>query len=151
MPGRTAEALAALDRLADRTRSRVVFWSEPTPGAIETIAALERAGVAVVIVTNSDGHAEENLRDSGFAGVPVIDSEVVGVAKPDVRIFEIALELAGAEPGATVHVGDALSMTSPAPSPPASPRSTSTRSVCRAPDHRHIRSLPGLRRHVAPG
>ena len=31
------------------------------PGPLETIDALRRAGIAVVIVTNSDGHAAENL------------------------------------------------------------------------------------------
>ncbi|MGO9906860.1 MAG: HAD family hydrolase [Solirubrobacteraceae bacterium] len=150
VPGRTGEALAVWERLADRTRTRQVFWSEPTPGAAETIAALERAGVAVVIVTNSDGHGEENLRDSGFAGTPVIDSTVVGVAKPDPRIFEIALELAGADPGATVHVGDALiNDVAGALAAGIDPIHFDPLRLCRATDHRHIRSLPGIRRHVA--
>ena len=148
--GRTAEALAVWERLADRTRTGQVFWNEPTPGAAETIAALERAGVAVVIVTNSDGHGEENLRDSGFAGTPVIDSTVVGVAKPDPRIFEIALELAGADPGATVHVGDALvNDVAGALAAGITPIHFDPLRLCRATDHRHIRSLPGIRRHVA--
>ena len=84
VPGRTAEALAAWEHLAARSRSGVVLWSEPTPGAPHTISALQRARLAVVIVTNSDGHGAENLAASGFAGVPVIDSHVVGAAKPDV-------------------------------------------------------------------
>ena len=106
-----------------------------------------------MIVTNSDGHAEANLRDCGIPDdVPVIDSDVVGASKPDARIFEAALHRAGAGVRATdvVHVGDTLSATSPAPAPPASPRSTSTRSgLCRARDHRHIRTLPGMWRHLA--
>jgi putative hydrolase of the HAD superfamily len=32
----------------------------------------------------------------------------LGVAKPDPRIFKAALDQAGADPGATVHVGDQL-------------------------------------------
>ena len=106
--GRAAEALAVWDGLADRSRSGVVLWRESTPGAIDTIDALRRAGLAVVIVTDSDGHGEENLRDSGFAGVPVIDSTVVGFRKPDPRIFEIALARAGVASAETVHVGDTL-------------------------------------------
>jgi putative hydrolase of the HAD superfamily len=150
LPGRTAEALAVWERLADRTRTGRVFWNEPTPGAAETIAALQRSGVAVVIVTNSDGHGEENLRDSGFAGTPVIDSTVVGVAKPDPRIFEIALQLAGADPGATVHVGDALvNDVVGALAAGITPIHFDPLRLCRATDHRHIRSLPGIRRHVA--
>ena len=56
VPGRVAEALAVWERLADRRRSREVLWSEPTPGAQAIIPRLRRAGVAIVVVTNSDGH-----------------------------------------------------------------------------------------------
>ncbi len=148
--GRTAEALAVWARLANRTRTGQVFWSEHTPGAIDTIVALQKAGIAVVIVTNSDGHGAENLRDSGFANTPVVDSTVVGVAKPDPRIFEIALELAGADPRATVHVGDALDNdVVGALAAGITPIHFDPLRLCPATDHRHVRSLPGIRRHVA--
>ena len=151
VPGRAAEALAAWEALADRSRSGVVLWREPTPGAIGAIPALQRAGPAVVIVTNSDGHGEENLRDSGFDGVPVIDSTVVGAAKPDPRIFEIALARAGATAAHTVHVGDSLA------NDVAGARVAGIRPIhfdplraCRATDHRHVRTLAGVSRHVRP-
>ncbi|HYB31444.1 MAG TPA: HAD family hydrolase [Solirubrobacteraceae bacterium] len=147
--GRTAEAIGVWERLGDRTRSEHVLWSEPTPDAGETIAALCRAGLEVIIVTNSDGHGEENLRASGFGGVPVIDSTVVGAAKPDPRIFEIALERAGATPGATVHVGDTLvNDVAGARAAGITPIHFDPLRLCRATDHRHVRSLPGLWRHV---
>jgi putative hydrolase of the HAD superfamily len=149
-PGRTAEALAVWERLADRSRSGVVLWSEPTVGAIDTMASLQRAGLVVVIVTNSDGHAEENLAACGFAGVPVIDSHVVGAAKPDRRIFEIALARAGTRASEVVHVGDMLSTdVAGASAAGIIPIHFDPLRVCRARDHRHIRSLPGLWRHVA--
>jgi putative hydrolase of the HAD superfamily len=163
VPGQTAEPLAAWERLADRRRSGEILWSEPTPGALETIAALRRRGFAVVIVTNSDGHAEENLRDGGFAGVPVIDSALVGAAKPDVRIFEAALALAGARADAlagaragaratdVVHVGDTLSADiAGARAAGITPIHFDPLRACRANDHRHIGSLTGIWRHVAP-
>jgi putative hydrolase of the HAD superfamily len=163
VPGRTAAALAAWERLADRSRSGAVLWSEPTPGALTTIAALHRRGLAVVIVTNSDGHAEENLAACGFGGVPVIDSEVVGAAKPAVRIFEVALAVAGEElaalglsrvalePSEVVHVGDTLANdVAGARAAGITPIHFDPLRACRARDHRHIRSLPGLWRHVAP-
>ena len=162
VPGRTAEALVVWERLADRARSNQVLWSEPTPSARDTIATLQRAGLAVVIVTNSDGHGAENLAASGFAGVPVIDSHVVGGAKPDVRIFEAALACAGEElaalgrsrvavkPSEVVHVGDMLS------TDVAGARAAGITAIhfdplraCRATDHRHVRSLSGLWRHIA--
>ncbi|HUA69895.1 MAG TPA: HAD family hydrolase [Solirubrobacteraceae bacterium] len=149
-PGQMAEAIDIWGRLGDRTRSRHVLWSEPTPGANETIAALKRAGFSVVIVTNSDGHGGKNLRASGFGDVPVIDSTVVGVAKPDPRIFEVALELAGADPGATVHVGDTLvNDIAGARAAGITPIHFDPLRACRAGDHRHIRTLPGIWRHIA--
>ena len=177
IPGQMAEALAAWDRLADRSRSGKIIWSEPTPGALETIAALRRRGLPVVIVTNSDGHAEENLRDCGIADdVAVIDSEVVGAAKPDVRIFEAALARAGEELAAlgragaradeelaalgragtratdVVHVGDTLSADmAGARAAGITPIHFDPLRACRAYDHRHIRALAGLWQHIRPG
>jgi putative hydrolase of the HAD superfamily len=151
--GRTAEAVAVWERLADRGRSDAVLWSELTPGALSTIAALKRAGLTVVIVTNSDGHAAENLAACGFAGVPVIDSTVVGAAKPDARIFEAALAVAGAGIRATevVHVGDTLSAdVAGARAAGITPIHFDPLRACRARDHRHVRSLSGLWRHLAP-
>lgn len=149
--GRTAEALAAWEHLADRRRSGEILWSEPTPGASQTIAALGRAGIAVVIVTNSDGHAEENLAGCGFAGVPVIDSAVVGAAKPDPRIFHAALTRAGVTPAQTVHVGDTLvNDVAGARAAGITPIHFDPLRACRARDHRHVRSLAGIWHHVAP-
>jgi putative hydrolase of the HAD superfamily len=151
VPGRTAEAIAVWERLADRARSPHVLWSEPTPAAALAIAALQAAGISVVVVANSDGRGEENLRASGFVGLRVVDSTVVGVAKPDPRIFEIALERAGATAAETVHVGDALSTdVAGARAADIIPIHFDPLRLCRAPDHRHVRTLAGLRHHVAP-
>jgi putative hydrolase of the HAD superfamily len=151
VPGRTTEALTAWYELADRRRSGVVLWREPTPGAHETIDALRRAGITVVIVTNSSGHAEENLRDSGFRGLPIVDSAVVGAAKPDPRIFEVALARAGVTPAETVHVGDSLANdVAGARAAGITPIHFDPLRACRASDHRHVRTLAGVWRHVQP-
>ncbi len=63
---RLRSALGALATVADRSASGEILWSEPAPDALTTITALQRAGIAVLIVTNSDGHAAENLRDAGI-------------------------------------------------------------------------------------
>ena len=65
-PARLEDGIAALSRLADRGRSGEILWSQPGPHALETIDALSAAGIAVVVVTNSDGHAAENLRDARY-------------------------------------------------------------------------------------
>jgi putative hydrolase of the HAD superfamily len=148
VPGRAAEAIAVWERLADRRRSSRVLWSEPTPGAARVIAALQRAGIALVVVTNSDGHGEENLRACGFE-LPVIDSTVVGAAKPDPRIFHAALAHAGVKPHATVHVGDTLvNDVAGARAAGITPIHFDPLRSCRRPDHRPLRFLPGLWRHI---
>jgi putative hydrolase of the HAD superfamily len=148
VPGRAAEAAAEWERLADRRRFKQVLWSEPTPDATRTIAALHHAGIAVVIVTNSDGHGEENLRAIGF-DLPVIDSAVVGAAKPDPRIFRIALARAGVDPGVTVHVGDTLvNDVAGARAAGITPIHFDPLRACRATDHGHVRSLPGIWQHI---
>jgi putative hydrolase of the HAD superfamily len=151
VPGRAADALALWKQLGDRRSSPEVLWSEPTPGAMDAIHALQRAGIAVVIVTNSDGHGEQNLRDCGFGGVPVIESTVVGAAKPDPRIFEIALARAGVGPAEAVHVGDSRANdVAGARAAGITPIHFDPLRACRATDHRHVRTLAGVRRHVQP-
>jgi putative hydrolase of the HAD superfamily len=148
----TRAAVQALARLGDRTRSDRVLWSEETSGAFSTIAELRRRGIAVVIVTNSDGHAAENLREAGLdPGIEVIDSRLVGSAKPDRGIFRLALARVGASAGAVVHVGDMLSSDiRGARAAGIEPIHFDPGRVCRARDHRHVRSLRGIWRHVSP-
>jgi putative hydrolase of the HAD superfamily len=114
----------------------------------------------VVILTNSDGRAAENLRDAGICqtgtgrGVKVtdvIDSELVGSAKPDPGIFEFALRRARANPGLVVHVGDMLCADiEGAHAAGIPPLHLDPHRACRASDHRHLRSLNGIWRHVIP-
>jgi FMN phosphatase YigB (HAD superfamily) len=148
-------AVRAITELDDRRRSGQVLWSEPTTGAVETIVALRRARIAVLVVTNSDGHAAENLRDAGVLAATgldeaaVIDSVVVGSAKPDPRIFEAALAHAGVAPCDAIHVGDMLSTdVAGAQAVGIAPIHLDPYRRCRAPGHRHIRSLAGIRAHV---
>jgi putative hydrolase of the HAD superfamily len=69
----------------------------------------------VAVVSNADGTVEQQLRDDAFcqvgsgAGVEVtavLDSTVVGVAKPDPAIFRLALALLDVPPARAIHVGD---------------------------------------------
>ena len=65
-------------------------------------------GITLGLVSNFEPWLDEVLAlqriDGRFAAVAV--SGKLGVAKPDPRIFKAALDEAGADPGATVHVGD---------------------------------------------
>lgn len=154
----TRSAVAALSALAARNRSGKVLWSEPTPHAAQTVGALRREGIAVVIVTNSDGHAAENLRAAGLleatglTEADVVDSTVVGSTKPDRVIFEAALERAGATADEVVHVGDMLS------TDVVGAQAMGITAVhldpyrhCRSREHRHVRSLAGIWAHLGRG
>jgi putative hydrolase of the HAD superfamily len=155
---READASGALARLADREASGEILWSEATPGAIETLQALGEAGIPVVVVTNSDGHGAENLRDAGICatvpgiGAPVadiVDSALVGYAKPDPEIFRIALARAGVQAEAAVHVGDMVSWdVDGAMAAGITPIHLDPPRSCRAREHRHIRALGGIWRHI---
>ena len=61
-----------------------------------------------MVVSNSNGRARRILRRTGIEPHVdlVIDSQEEGVEKPDPRIFQRALERAGARPESTLHVGD---------------------------------------------
>lgn len=155
------DAIDAIEHLADRQRSGEILWSEAAPGAPRMIGALQRAGIKVFVVTNSDGHAAENLRDAhicheeGRAGSRgsivggVIDSRLVGYAKPHPGIFQIALERARADPAATVHVGDTVSGdVAGARAAGIVPIHLDPWRRCRDSEHRHLRSLSALWQHV---
>lgn len=157
-PDRVPDAARALARVADRERSGEILWSEPTPGAVETLKALGRARIRVVIVTNSDGHGAENLRDAGICATSpgpgalvtdVVDSALVGHAKPDPEMFRIALGRAGVGPEAAVHVGDMITWdVEGAAAAGVTAIHLDPHRTCRAPGHRHIRGLTGIWRHV---
>lgn len=92
------------------------LWVDPVPGAAEGLAVLAETGLPLVVVSNADGTVEKLLETSGLVQVgpgrgvelaAVIDSGAVGVAKPDPRIFEIALEVVDLPPDRVVHIGDA--------------------------------------------
>ena len=99
--------------------ARPGMWGAEVPGSADALRRLAGLEITLAILSNSDGTVEARLRTEGLcqvgegAGVPVaavIDSSAVGVAKPDPRIFEIALEAVGAHASEAIHVGDSLAM-----------------------------------------
>jgi putative hydrolase of the HAD superfamily len=91
-------------------------WTHPIPQAREGLVRLAK-NFRVGIVSNSDGSVENTLAVGGLCQVGagtgvevefVIDSHVVGVAKPDPRIFELALERLGVGPDVCVYAGDLI-------------------------------------------
>jgi putative hydrolase of the HAD superfamily len=90
-------------------------WSRIVPGSVAALRELAATGVKLAVVSNADGTVEAQLRGDGVCqvgpgpGVPVhavLDSSVVGVSKPDPRIFKLALEQLDVAPERALHVGD---------------------------------------------
>jgi FMN phosphatase YigB (HAD superfamily) len=102
--------------LLGRTRSPWL-WRWPVPGATDVLRVLAAAGVPIGVVSNASGQIEATLRRAGVcqvgpgAGAPVVvvvDSHVVGVAKPDPAIFAPALDALGLPPARVAYVGDSV-------------------------------------------
>ena len=108
--GLSADLVGAFDAAI-----RPAGWQPAIRSSLEALPALAATGVRLAIVSNSDGTVEERLVRAGVAQVgpgpgvalqALIDSGVVGIEKPDPRIFALALTACGVDPDAAVHVGD---------------------------------------------
>lgn len=73
------------------------------PGALDTVEALRARGLVLAVVANWDISLVERLAP---LGLPVVTSAEAGAAKPDPRIFALALERLAVPPGRALHVGD---------------------------------------------
>jgi putative hydrolase of the HAD superfamily len=78
------------------------------PDASPALAGLRELGLKLIVVSNWDVSLETVLERCGLAPLldDVVSSAAAGARKPDPAIFEVALELAGCQPGEAVHVGD---------------------------------------------
>jgi putative hydrolase of the HAD superfamily len=108
---------ALVAEAAAELRRREGPWSRVFPGSVEGLCQLAATGVAIGVISNSVGTVEQELLQGGVcqagAGVltevlAVIDSHVVGVAKPDPAIFWLAAERAGVDPKRCWYVGDTV-------------------------------------------
>lgn len=111
---RTEDLDAAVDALLAEFGHGDI-WTREIPGARDALRELATRGLALAVVSNADGSVEQQLRDDALcqvgpgAGVEVsaiLDSTIVGVAKPDPVIFQIALALLGVPAERAIHVGD---------------------------------------------
>jgi HAD superfamily hydrolase (TIGR01509 family) len=83
-------------------------WSRVGTGVDAALGRLRRAGIRLAVVSNSEGTVGAILDEVGLGRhlETVVDSWVVGVAKPDPRIFEIALTRIGVAAAHAIMVGD---------------------------------------------
>lgn len=112
--GRIAEGCRVpadvMDAAWTEADDEALLWDHPIPGAAECLARLDAAGIAVGVVSNADGRIAEALERAGLAAHlrVVVDSTVVGVAKPDPAIFDHALQPLGVSAAQAWYVGDTV-------------------------------------------
>lgn len=80
----------------------------PLDGVVDALERLDAAGVPMVCVSNWDAGLPGHLERLGIGRYlrGVVASGAVGVAKPDPRIFDLAVELLDVPRDAIGHVGD---------------------------------------------
>ncbi len=117
--GVAADMAAIAATLLGRTRS-ADLWRYPIAENVNAIGELAARGVPMSVVSNAAGQIEWVLEWSGVcqrgegplvAMRTIIDSEVVGIAKPDPQIFQFALVEHSETPRDRIlYVGDSVSM-----------------------------------------
>jgi putative hydrolase of the HAD superfamily len=113
----TAAGIPAEELEAHRDRFGAIhreasLWRVVRPGTFEALERLKSAGYKLAIVSNAEGQIESDAKRHGLAKYfdVIIDSHVVGVAKPDPRIFQIALSRLRLAPNQVLFAGDIYSI-----------------------------------------
>jgi putative hydrolase of the HAD superfamily len=103
--------LAAVDCVLKLAQAEML-WYTPEEASAETLARLKGRGFKLGLVSNSDGRIESAIKRAGLADYLdfFIDSFLVGVEKPDPRIFHFACERAEVAPHEAAYVGDLYSV-----------------------------------------
>jgi putative hydrolase of the HAD superfamily len=102
--------LPGLDHATARRVMLAALEFRPFTDVAPALSRLRERGLRLVVASNWDCSLPRWLAAAGLLELVdgVVSSGVAGAAKPDAAVFLRALELAGAEPGRTVHVGDSL-------------------------------------------
>jgi len=105
IPQASIPALAAQLEEADRHQS---LWSATYPWVGLALERLCRAGLRASVISNADGRVAQQLEHVGFGRYveQIFDSRIVGYEKPDVRLFQHALQKLGLRPEECLFVGD---------------------------------------------
>ena len=84
------------------------LWRVVCEGTHEALERLKSAGLKLGVVSNADGRVVADAKRFGlekFFDV-IIDSQVVGVEKPNPKIFQLALEALKMPPDEALYAGD---------------------------------------------
>jgi HAD superfamily hydrolase (TIGR01509 family) len=108
---RTPAEAALVDQTVDaqwRAQPTRNLWRNVPDEARALLRELDARRVPMVVTSNSEGRVRELLEELDLAQhfLAILDSGLLGFAKPDARIFHLAAARAGVAPAELVHVGD---------------------------------------------
>lgn len=103
----TPTAAQLLQRF-DAAHAQANLWRVMLPSTPRILRELRDRGLTLGVVSNADGRIAAILRQCGIEQFfqVMIDSHLVGVEKPDPRIFHLALARAQARPAQAIFIGD---------------------------------------------
>jgi HAD superfamily hydrolase (TIGR01509 family) len=101
---RLGEVRACLARMHQERH----LWCSVPESTRTALARLKAAGLLLGVVSNSEGRVEQALEAAGLRDYfdVVVDSGILGIEKPDPRIFQAALQALRVAPEEALYVGD---------------------------------------------
>ena len=102
--GRLGEVRDCLARMHQERH----LWCSVPESTRTALARLKAAGLLLGVVSNSEGRVEQALEAAGLRDYfdVVVDSGILGIEKPDPRIFQAALQALRVAPEEALYVGD---------------------------------------------
>ncbi len=85
-----------------------LFWARMEEGTRDMLDWFRERGCRLGVISNAEGQIQRLLEHAGLDSrfEVVVDSAVVGMAKPETRIFRYAIDQLGADPKRSIYVGD---------------------------------------------
>jgi len=108
---RTRVPTHVVDQVGDRLvqeHERDHLWTHVEDGTAEALEGLVQRGYRVGVISNADGRMEDVLVRAGLRELVefVLDSQVVGMEKPDPAIFHAGADRMGVPSRLCLYVGD---------------------------------------------
>jgi HAD superfamily hydrolase (TIGR01549 family) len=103
----TPGARRALSHVEEYQRT-MNLWEHVPEFVVPSLVELRRRGYKLVVISNANGTVRQAFRRLGLFDLVdvIVDSAEQGFEKPDRRLFDAALRIAGAERSRALHVGD---------------------------------------------
>jgi putative hydrolase of the HAD superfamily len=102
-----------IDKLIAREKASALgLWRRVEPGLRLILSELRHRGYKLGVVSNSDGRLREKFRALQLEPYfdLILDSDEVGIEKPDSRLFQLALRQCGLKPSDALYIGDLYSV-----------------------------------------